>query len=400
MIKPENHEREEERLELLQSYAILDTLPEEDYDNLTKLAAEICHTPVSMVTLVDDHRQWFKSNHGLNSSETPKEYAFCAHAIKDDNGIFMVEDARKDTRFIDNPLVDGEPHVIFYAGVPLKGPDGLPLGTLCVIDHEPNVLNANQIEALNILSKQVMNLLELRKKKLQLEKTNSVLKRNNQELERFADVAAHDLKAPLTNIISLAQSFHMIYKDKLDEEGRKIIGHIENSADTLKNLTDGILDYSKSVSVKPESSRIVLKTFGQNIARLFSATDNCSITIKSDLEYIVANKIALEQVLINLVTNAIKYNDKKRIEIELSVEDIGKFYSISVTDNGIGIPEKDQARIFELLQILSNKDRFGKRGSGIGLATVKRTVASLGGEIKVQSELGKGSKFTFTLKKQ
>ncbi|MER3329975.1 MAG: GAF domain-containing protein, partial [Candidatus Kapaibacterium sp.] len=166
MIGPVDHIKENERLKELESFSILDTLPEEDYDNLTAIAAQICGTPISLVSLLDDKRQWFKSHHGLGVSETPKEFAFCAHAINDNDKVFMIKDAREDERFYDNPLVTDEPFVIFYAGIPLVTDDGLPLGTLCVIDHEPKVLSQSQIDALKALSEQVMNLLRLRKSKM------------------------------------------------------------------------------------------------------------------------------------------------------------------------------------------------------------------------------------------
>src|SRR3954469_4554486 len=140
MIKPEKYKSEEERIKSLESYSILDTLPEMDFDNLTSIAAEICGTPISLVTFVDEERQWFKSRFGLDTHETHRDYAFCAHAINMPNDIFIVPDSREDVRFFDNPIVTGDPHVIFYAGVPLITEKGMPLGTLCVIDQMPREL--------------------------------------------------------------------------------------------------------------------------------------------------------------------------------------------------------------------------------------------------------------------
>ncbi|MEQ8682315.1 MAG: GAF domain-containing protein, partial [Cyclobacteriaceae bacterium] len=223
MKQPLDHQLEKSRLEKLDSYSILDTLPEEDYDNLTAIAAQICGTPISLVSLLDDRRQWFKSHHGLAVEETPKEYAFCAHAINDNKEIFIVEDARTDIRFHDNPLVVDEPNVIFYAGVPLTSEEGLPMGTLCVIDHKPRHLTKDQLKSLHALSRQVMNLFELRLVKSKLESSLELIARKNKGLERFAMVAAHDIKSPLNNISQLASLFLADYEDKLDDDGIEVI---------------------------------------------------------------------------------------------------------------------------------------------------------------------------------
>ena len=153
---------EAERLRLLQVYRVLDTGSEKAFDNLTRLAAAICETPISLITLVDESRQWFKSRVGLSTFETSRDVAFCAHAILQDE-MFVVADATLDARFRDNPLVTSDPSIRFYAGAPLKVADGLSLGTLCVIDRKPRTLSAAQLDALSILREAVVTQLELRR---------------------------------------------------------------------------------------------------------------------------------------------------------------------------------------------------------------------------------------------
>ncbi|WP_461106401.1 sensor histidine kinase [Spirosoma koreense] len=170
------------RLEALASYDILDTVPEEDYDAITQIAAHICQTPISLITLLDDHRQWFKSVQGLAIRETARELAFCHYAIQTPERMMEVSDAHSDERFATNPLVLGDPHVVFYAGVPLVDGEGQALGTLCVIDHEVRQLSPEQATVLKTLARQVVTQLQLRRSQGQLERAGQALKQLNSEL--------------------------------------------------------------------------------------------------------------------------------------------------------------------------------------------------------------------------
>lgn len=152
-----------QRIQALQSYGILDTPYENDFDDLTELASVICQTPVALISLVDENRQWFKSNKGLEVRETDRAHSFCAHAILQPENMMVVENARADVRFKDNILVTGKTNIVFYAGMPLIDSHGNALGTLCVIDHCERQLNESQMKSLKILSRTVMEKLELRR---------------------------------------------------------------------------------------------------------------------------------------------------------------------------------------------------------------------------------------------
>jgi diguanylate cyclase (GGDEF)-like protein/PAS domain S-box-containing protein len=158
---------EEERLRELDRYGVLDTEPEDTFDDLTRLAAYVCEAPIALISLVDAGRQWFKSRHGLSANETSRDISFCSHAILEP-GLFVVPDALADPRFAANPLVTSDPHIRFYAGAPLVTPGGRVVGTLCVLDHVPRLLRPGQLDALRVLARQVVGQLELRRSTAEL----------------------------------------------------------------------------------------------------------------------------------------------------------------------------------------------------------------------------------------
>ena len=198
-------------------------MSESDYNDITTLAAGICGTKISLISLIDENRIWFKSCYGIELSETPRAVSFCGHTINSSDNIFIVNDARKDERFHDNPLVTEEPNVVFYAGVSLRTKNDLPLGTLCVLDNEPKEINQNQKDSLAILSKQIMNILALRKKEIRLKDALQELEIKNRELARFSRAATHDLKSPLASIKGLSHLLLDQYKSKIGEDGTQML---------------------------------------------------------------------------------------------------------------------------------------------------------------------------------
>ncbi|MEQ8473520.1 MAG: ATP-binding protein [Marinoscillum sp.] len=179
---PEIPTNEKKRLQSLKSLDLLDSLPEVEFDNITKLASQITEMPISLITLVDETRQWFKSKVGMEETETPRDWAFCAHAINQPDEAMVVNDTYNDERFKDNPLTEGKPFIRFYAGMPFKDMHGNPLGTLCVIDDKPNELTADKLESLKILAKHVSTLIQLRTTNLKLAQGQEQYQRSRENI--------------------------------------------------------------------------------------------------------------------------------------------------------------------------------------------------------------------------
>jgi diguanylate cyclase (GGDEF)-like protein len=176
-------DNEAARLQALHRYAILDTLEEQAYDDITRLASYICNAPIALIALVDSDRQWFKSRIGVDLVQTPREYSFCAHTILQPSEVMVVKDTVHDQRFVENPFVTADPHIRFYAGAPLVTSTGEALGAICVLDTAPRKLEEKEIQALRALARQVMAQLELRRTIADLERSTVQQRAYQQELE-------------------------------------------------------------------------------------------------------------------------------------------------------------------------------------------------------------------------
>ena len=256
MIAPKIPANEQERLQALYDYDVLDTLPEKDFDYLTQIAAQICDTPISLITLIDASRQWFKSNHGISVRETERQYSFCAHAINSPQKIMEVHDARLDERFADNPFVTGETNAVFYAGVPLVTESGFALGTLCIIDHKPRSLKEEQLDALRALSSQVVKLLELRLKNKELIAIKEALEKSMELYAQTSNVARVggweiDLLKNKFGWTSITKEIHEVQADFMPDLRIAINFYKEGEdRDTIKALFSKAIDHGEAFDVE------------------------------------------------------------------------------------------------------------------------------------------------------
>lgn len=391
---------ENDRLAAIDSYNILDTGEEKDFDDLTTLASAICQTPIALISIVDDKRQWVKSRKGLHQKETPIEHSFCAHTIVSGDDIMIVQDATLDERFAANPFVIGEPKLTFYAGVPLVNADGFALGSLCVIDNHQKQLTDEQTNALKIIAKQVVDKLELRKKATAIEKINKDLIESNLFIQKFAAMAAHDIKNPMSSILLTSQALKMRLNKLSDKSYERLIDLNINSTKRLMVLLDEMLAYSNAPALLlSEKHPVKLHVLLREVIAIIAVPDNFTIQLPVENPLLHLSSVALKQIILNLITNAVRYNDKEDGNIKISFSEDGGFYYFSVEDNGRGIEETYHQKIFENNFTLNISDRNNKKGSGIGLSTVKELIRALNGSISVQSIVGEGATFSFSLPK-
>ncbi len=520
---------EHERLRELFSLEILDTGHESQFDEIVQLASHICEAPITLVSLVDESRQWFKAKVGLDVTETPRDVAFCAHTLLQDD-LLVVEDVRDDERFRENPFVTGDANITFYAGSPLRTSNGYNVGTLCVLDTRKRQLTETQRTALQLLSRQVVKELELRKANRELQRKNQMLQgflenipviayrvdgegiirelvgsglaalgfgnkrwtgrnafellphmaetirevlrtgkstfvssgnrkgrewhlehyvfpdgttpggvtgfalnvtsrvaferelkaaketaeRATQAKSRFLANMSHEIRTPISAILGFA---HMLRQQPLPGEAREYLDHISASGELLLQLIGDVLDLTKIEEGKFElhQERFPLREVVRSSLHpyQFRAGEKglqFTLYFADDLpDYVVGDANKLSQVVVNLVSNALKFTPQGGIEVRCTAEPPAAAggtarLKVAVRDTGIGIPADKRDQVFgRFTQADASINRqFG--GSGLGLAIVKELVERMGGALGVESTHATdrapgetGSTFWFTL---
>ena len=403
-------DNETERLAALRRYRILDTVPEERFDRLTRLAARLFGTEIALVSLVDEARQWFKSRHGLTAAETPRELAFCAHAILKPE-VMVVEDASADPRFADNPLVCNTPNIRFYAGAPLIDRNGFALGTLCIIDSRPVAGFDDRDRAqLADLATLVVDELELRRSLADLSAAHAALRAAKDEADsanaaksEFLAVMSHEMRTPLNGVMG---SLGLLLDTRLSPEQVRFAETAQRSARMLFTLISDLLDLSKieagQISLDPvdfDPRELAAQAVDllqpmareKGIALTLAVAAGLPLRVRSD-------PARTNQILINLLSNAVKFTDRGTVEVRLGFapEAAGGQPArlfIEVVDTGVGVPPERRHLLFQPFGQADSSlsRRFG--GAGLGLSICQRLAWRLGGEIGVDSDGKHGSRF-------
>lgn len=403
MKKPEVLENELARLQTLLEYEILDTAPEIEYDDITDMASMICDTPIALISLSDENRQWFKSRRGLDANEIPRDISFCGHVIQGQK-VMNVPDSLKDERFFDNPFVLGPPYARFYAGAPILAPNGLATGTVCVIDRQPRQLSEKQLNSLEALARLVAGQLETRK-------ANAAIRRQLQELQdcskkisrqeealvhsakmtslgEMASGLAHEINNPLAIIMGYNQIIlDLSEKNTLAPEKALELSHrIEKTGSRIAKIIASLRAFARDGRNDPYANASVLEIVNQ-------ALDFCRSRFKShkillDVREIPAElsfecqRVQVSQMLLNLLNNsfdAVDGKTEKWVRVEVLNHD--NEISFVVTDSGKGIPEGIRANI---MHPFFTTKMVGK-GAGLGLSVANGILQAHSGNLRLDT---------------
>ena len=394
---------EQERLMELLRYEVLHTQYEEDFDQIIKLASSICKTPISTITLLDTHKQWFKAKVGIENTDGDRDTSFCGHAIHQAD-IMEVEDALIDERFFDNPLVLGDPKIRFYAGYPLVSPAGYALGTLCVIDNVPRSLTEEQKLTLRILGNQVMKLFELRLKNKEELVRSKLIEEQKRKLEeskaiqnKIISIIAHDVRGPVASVKGMIE----LTKDAglSEAEATELLGlldkQLDGTLDMLTNLVEwgSMLLKTEQLSLQPVTLFEVVHKIINNLQPFASIKNNEIINKVSADCKVLADENTLRFILRNIISNASKFTSGGKITVTSMLLDTN-MVKISVTDTGCGMTEEMVKQLFNPSKRQSREGTNKEKGSGLGLILAKEFAEAMNAGIEVNSKEGDGTAFS------
>lgn len=390
---------ESERIEALYSADLLDTPREPIFDNLTEMVADLFKVPIVAISLVDKSRQWFKSIQGIDVCETSREVSFCGHVVHDKHEM-VVENALKDPRFFDNPLVTDGPKIAFYAGVPLhyqQGDETHIIGTLCIIDYVERPFSEKEMHRLKAFARQLELMIAMRMTTEKAEAANSAK-------SAFLANMSHELRTPMSGVIGILD---ILQHGKLSDEQAYHVNLASKSAGQMLAVINDILDFSKIEAGKVEIKHSDFDP-GELLSDLVETFEVRTEHAKHfQLQYdwdqglqLNGDPMRLRQILFNLLSNADKFSSSGVISVAASLDEMenGQLrLNCSVTDPGIGIEQDAMTRLFTAFEQIDHSSNKKYAGTGLGLAICRKLCVLMGGDITVESKPGMGSTFSFDI---
>ncbi len=370
---------ESARIAELKSFRILDTSAEQSYDDITRLAAQICDTPIAMVSFVDTDRQWFKSRVGLKPTETTREIAFCAHAVMDSDEMLIVPDATADARFADNELVVSDPMIRFYAGVPLATESGHAIGTLCVMDHKPRSLTEQQRQALEALARQVMTQLSLRQALDHVNQQQIELAKAIRQRDTLVAAISHELRTPLTAVLGYIDVLRETEGQIADDERKEFLTTAAGQAEELSHIIDDLLVAARLEQKTLKITRVPVNLQAQvaQVVEGLETPESHTIEVQATPVRAWGDPGRVRQIVRNLITNAVRYGGP---DIGIHTYSNGNTAHIRVLDNGDPIPGGDIDTIFSPYRVSSSRN-VAAGSIGLGLAISRQLANLMDGDI-------------------
>lgn len=373
-----------------EEFHILKTSADQDFSELLFLCAQVVKTSVAALVIVENENSWVKSTYGRPLEYFDSQNFYWEQVLDQDEILtFQGYDLAGSGLGFDSMIA-----------VPVVTTSGEKLGIVALFDPEEIELHHNQKRSLKLLVNQILNFIAFKKQNNQYQRMQQDLEQRFKELEKFASVVSHDIKSPLANIISLVDLLKEENKEKFDEETRQYIEFLSQASHSLRSYVDGLLVFYRSERIlEKEEEDVNLPVFFENLTNLYTVNPDVDIDYPQEGVLKKVNKAALTQIFMNLISNALKYNHKEQRHVKIIFNSLENYYAFEVKDNGDGIPEENFEKIFDLFTTLDLNDRDGNPGSGIGLATVKKLLTHMGGDIKIESRPGVGSNFKFRIKR-
>lgn len=392
----DNSDFEKKRIRALNKYFEAETLPvwEKSLDRLVNLAAQICEVPISYISLVGKQTNYQQACYGFSADTIPREQSLCQYTILQDE-LLEISDAKQHPKVRDNSFVTGDFNLGFYAGMPLKNPEGYNIGTLCVIDHQTRNLTDHQKQALKTLADEVVAHFELKSARTELEELN-------QQKDELIRIVSHDMRNPLMGIIGFSE---LLQEEITDEQHREMLEQIEESGFSMMGIINVLLnsEYIKNEAFTLYRKQVDIAEITQQVIQLhrpFKLMKEQKLAVDFDQPLICkVDPEKWKQIVGNLLNNAIKYTAEGgsiRIKAHLVTEP-RKALELTVIDNGIGMPDEIKSNLFSGSKSILRSGTEGENSSGLGMQLVKKYVDLHSGQIEVYSAEDAGTEFCIRL---